>query len=122
MGLCEVMERWPGTRVPRRWWEQTGIDWKATRAATEAAAEKNGEDAVMAEEPELTRSYSELGKTTQGGTKGGAGEEASLNPAVPVERIGVGRRTDLSGEDTKSMNSVVYSKSIKGQSSVYNEL
>ena len=31
MGLCEVAERRPGTRLPRRWWEQTGIDWKAAR-------------------------------------------------------------------------------------------
>ena len=38
MGLCEVTERRAGTRVPRRWWEQTGIDWKADR---EAAAAKN---------------------------------------------------------------------------------
>ena len=26
LGLCKVAERWRGTRVPRRWWEQTGID------------------------------------------------------------------------------------------------
>ena len=26
LGLCEVAERRPGTRVPRRWWEQTGIN------------------------------------------------------------------------------------------------
>ena len=39
LGLCEVTERRPGTRVPRRWWEQTGIDWKTAR---EAAAAKNG--------------------------------------------------------------------------------
>ena len=25
LGLCEVAERRRGTRVPRRWWEQTGI-------------------------------------------------------------------------------------------------
>ena len=33
LGLCEVTERRPGKRVQRRWWEQTGIDWKAAREA-----------------------------------------------------------------------------------------
>ena len=49
LGLCEVTERRPGTRVPKRWWEQTGIDWKAAR---EAAAAKNGDNEAMADEPE----------------------------------------------------------------------
>ena len=31
LGLCEVAERRTGTRVTRRWWEQTEIDWKASR-------------------------------------------------------------------------------------------
>ena len=31
LGLYEVAERRPGTRVPRRWWDQTYIDWKAVR-------------------------------------------------------------------------------------------
>ena len=31
LGLCEVAERRRGTRVPQRWWEQTGIDWKSAR-------------------------------------------------------------------------------------------
>ena len=39
LGLCEVTDRRPGTRVPRRWWEHTGIDWKAAR---EKAAAKDG--------------------------------------------------------------------------------
>ena len=26
LGLCEGAVRHPGARVPRRWWEQTGID------------------------------------------------------------------------------------------------
>ena len=71
LGLCEVTERRPGTRVPRRWWEQTGIGWKAAR---EAAAEKNGDDKAVAEDPELTGSDSEPKTATSGGT----GEEASL--------------------------------------------
>ena len=55
MGLCEVAVRQPGTQVPRRWWEQTGIDWKAAR---EKAAAKEEEEAAEAVEPELTGSES----------------------------------------------------------------
>ena len=70
-----MTERRPGTLVSRRWWEQTGIDWKAAR---EAAAANNGDDEAMAEEPELTGSDSEPETATPGGTAGGTGEEASL--------------------------------------------
>ena len=31
LGLCEVVERRRGTRVPQRWWGQSGIDWKLAR-------------------------------------------------------------------------------------------
>ena len=113
LGLCEVTERRPGTRVPRRWREQTGIHWKAARAVAEAAAAKNREYAAMAGEPELTGSYSEPKTTAQGGTAGGTREEASLGASGSS---GAGRRTELSGKDTKSMNHIVYYKSIKGQS------
>ena len=75
LGLCEVTERRPGTRVPRRWWEHTGINWKAAR---EAAAENNGDDEAVAEEPELTGLDSEPETATPGGTAGGTREEASL--------------------------------------------
>ena len=70
-----MTERRPGTRVPRRWWEQTGIDWKAAR---EAAAAKNREDEGMTEELEFTGSDSEPETTAQVGTAGGTREEASL--------------------------------------------
>ena len=75
LGLCEVVVRRPGTRVPRRWWEQTGIDWKAAR---EKAAAKEEDEAAEAAEPELTGSDSEPEADTPGGTAGGTGEEASL--------------------------------------------
>ena len=78
LGECEVTERRPGTRVPRRWWEQTEIDWKAARAAAEAVASNNGEDAAMAEEPELTGPDSEPETTAQGETAGGTREEVFL--------------------------------------------
>ena len=41
LGLCEVAERRRGTRVPRRWWEQTGIDWKSAREKAAAQEGKN---------------------------------------------------------------------------------
>ena len=73
LGLYEVAERWQGTRVPRRCWEQTGIDWKSAR---EKAESQEGENKA---EPELTGSESYLEpETTPGGTAGGTGEEASL--------------------------------------------
>ena len=75
LGLCEVAERRPGTRFPRRRWEQTGIDWKAAREKAEA---KEGDNEAEAAEPELTGSDSELEADTPGGTAGGTGEEASL--------------------------------------------
>ena len=31
MDLCEKANRRPGARLARRWWEQTGIDWKGSR-------------------------------------------------------------------------------------------
>ena len=73
LGLCEVAERRRGTQVSRRWWEQTGIDWKSAR---EKAAAQEGENE---EEPELTVSESDSEpETTPRGTVGGTREEASL--------------------------------------------
>ena len=97
LGLCEVSERRTGTRVPRRWWEQTRIDWKAAR---ENAAAKDGDDEAEAEEPDLTGSDSEPKAATPGGTAGGTGEEASLGE---IGSSGAGRRIDLLGRDPKSM-------------------
>ena len=47
LGLCEMAERRRGTRVPRRWWEQTGIDWKSARE--KAAAQEVENEAEAAE-------------------------------------------------------------------------
>ena len=77
LGLCEVAERRPGTRVLRRWWEQTGIDWKAFR---EKAAAKDGDDEAEAAEPDFLGSGSDSDPkaATPGGTAGGTREETSL--------------------------------------------
>ena len=80
LGLCEVAERRRGTRVPRRWWEQTGIDWKSAREKAAAQGEANEADPGMTglgldSEPE----------PTPGGTAGGTGEEASLGASGSSE-------------------------------------
>ena len=64
-----------GDTGPRRWWEQTGIEWKSAR---EKAAVQGGSNEA---EPEMTGLGSELDsepEPTPGGTAGGTGEEASL--------------------------------------------
>ena len=79
LGLCEVAERRTGTRVLRRWREQTGIDWKAAR---EKAAAKDGDEEEEAAEPILMGSDSDSDSKTKaatpGGVAGGTGEEESL--------------------------------------------
>ena len=109
LGLCEVAVRLPGERVPRRRWEQTGIDWKA---ASEKAATKEEDEAAEAAEPELTGSDSEPKAYTPGGTAGGTGEEASLGASGSS---GAGRRINSSGGDLKH-EQVVFFKYITGQS------
>ena len=86
LGICEVVERWRGTRVPRRWWEQMGIDWNLAR---EKAAAQEG---VKETEPERTGLESESEPdTTPGGTAGGTRKEASLGASGSS---GAGRRID----------------------------
>ena len=73
LGICEVAERRWGTRVPRRLWEQTVIDWKSAR---EKVAAQGGANEA---EPEMTGSGSDSeSEPTPGGTAGGTGKEASL--------------------------------------------
>ena len=63
LGLYEGEVRRSGARVPRRWWEQTGIDWKGAR---EKAAAKE-EEAAEAADPE----FDGLGIEPQGIHTGG---------------------------------------------------
>ena len=73
-----MAERRRGTRVPHRWWEQSGIDWKLVRekaeaaqaGANEAALETPGSGSGLDSEPDPD--------PTPGGTAGDTGEEASL--------------------------------------------
>ena len=96
MGLCKVAVRQLGIRVPTRWWEQTGIDWKAAR---EKAAEKIEDEAAEAADPELTGSDSEPEVGTPGRTAGGTGEEASLGASGSS---GAGWRINPLGGDLKA--------------------
>ena len=36
LALCEGTEQRGGARVPQRWWEQTGIDWRLAREKSES--------------------------------------------------------------------------------------
>ena len=71
MDLCENATWRPGARVSRRWWEQTGIDWKGAQERVETAA--SAEPGTK----EVTYSESESDNAMEG-TVGGTGEEASL--------------------------------------------
>ena len=78
LGICEVAEKRRGTRVPQRWWEQSGIDWILAREKAAAAGAQAGANAVESETPGSgAEAESELAPTP-GWTAGGTGEEASL--------------------------------------------
>ena len=74
LDLCEGAVRRPGAQVPRRWWEQTGIDWKGAREKAAATEEESTEAA----EPALTGLDLESEADTPDGITSGTGEEASL--------------------------------------------
>ena len=79
-GGREVAERWRGTRVPQRWWEQSGIDWRLARekAAAAAAAAQAGVNEAASETPGSGSEAESDPAPTPGWTAGGTGEEASL--------------------------------------------
>ena len=82
LDLCEGAVRRPGARVPRRWWEQTGNDWKGAREKATATEE--------AAEPALTGSDLEYEADTPDGTASGTGEEASLEASGSIEAEWIG--------------------------------
>ena len=89
LDLFEKANKHPVARVARRWWEQTGIDWKGGREREEAA--EVAEPVTKA----LTDSDSKADNATDG-TLRGTGEEASLGASGSsgaewrgVERSGV---------------------------------
>ena len=90
LDLCEKANRRPGARVPRRWWDQTGIDWKGARERAEAEAEETDPGTKA-----LTDLESEADDNTLDGTVRGTVEEESLGESsssgsewIGVERSG----------------------------------
>ena len=79
-GLCKVAERRRGTRVPQRWWEQSGIDWSLARekAAAAVAAEQAGANAAETETLGSGAEADSEPAPTTGWTAGGTGVEESL--------------------------------------------
>ena len=86
LDLCEKSIRRLGARVPRRWWEKTGINWKGARDRAEAAAEA-AEPGMKA----LTELESKADDETTDETIRGTGEEESLGASGSS---GAGRRTN----------------------------
>ena len=84
MALCEGTERWGGTQVPQRWWEQTGIDWRLAHEkseSTEAAGEKTATETAgtttATPETELSDSEKGSGEEESMGASGSSGAEWS---------------------------------------------
>ena len=71
--LCEGTEQRGGARVPQRWWEQPGIDWRLAREQNERA-EAAGETCTEATVGTTTATT----ETETSGSEKGTGEEASL--------------------------------------------
>ena len=81
LGIYKVAERRRGTRVPQRWWEQSGIDWKLAREKGEraaATAEHAGATAEETETPGLGTGAVSEPAPTRGWNTGNNREEASL--------------------------------------------
>ena len=71
LDLCKKSTRQPGARVPRQWWEKTGIYWKVAQERAEVA------EAAEPGAKAFTDSES-VADDAIDGTVGGTGEEASL--------------------------------------------
>ena len=78
LGLCEVAERRRGTRVPQRWWDQSGIDWSLAREKAAAAAAQAGSNAAESETPGSGAEEESEPASTPGWTVGGTGDKAPL--------------------------------------------
>ena len=73
-----MAERRRRTRVPQRWWEQSGIDWSLAREKAAAAAEQAGANAVETETPGSGAKADSEPAPTTGWNAGVTGEEAFL--------------------------------------------
>ena len=84
LGICEVAERRRGTRVPQRWWEQSGIDWSLAREKAAAAEERAGANAEETETPGSGAETDSEPAPTTGGTAVSIREEASLGASGSI--------------------------------------
>ena len=75
-----MAERRQGTRVPQRWWEQSGIDWRLERE--KAAAVQAGANEAASETPGSGSESESDPDPTLGGTAGVTKQEASLGVSV----------------------------------------
>ena len=100
LDLCEKAEIRPGARVPRRWWEQTGIDWKGVREKAEATEE--------AADPELTGTdlYSKA-DTLDGTARGTGGGGVPGRKRLQWSGVDRGRGLTPSGRYLKQVQNVV---------------
>ena len=86
-----------GTRVPHRWWEQSGINWRLAREKAAATAEQAGANEAASETP-VSGSESESDPDhTTGGTTGAPGRRRPWESVDSVGRSGAGRRIELTG-------------------------
>ena len=84
LALCEGTERRGRTRVPQRWWEQTGIDWRLARekneseeVAVERTATETAGTTTATPETELSDSGKGSGEEESLGASGSSGAEWS---------------------------------------------
>ena len=67
-----------GARVPQRWWEQTGIDWKLARERSENAETEGDGTTTATAGTEKTTPAAEAALDSDTGSEGGKEEEESL--------------------------------------------
>ena len=71
--LCERATQRPGERVPRRWWEQGGIDWEG---AKKRAAEKTTiSESDLEEEADVESNEDSVRYEESQGASGSSGAE-----------------------------------------------
>ena len=72
-----MAERRRGTRVPQRWWEQPGIDWRLAKEKGERAAATSEHAEAPAEAMETPGLGTGTGEEASLGASGSSGEEWS---------------------------------------------
>ena len=77
LALCEGSEKRGGARVPQRWWEQKGIDWKLARErAKDAETEGTTNDTAGAETTAPAAAEATTAESDTGSEEGTEGEES----------------------------------------------